>query len=65
VNNDFKRPKFVDHVLVKAGTDERVGTIRVKPSGVSWKPKSGKRWLTIKIPRFEELAMEHGKKKQR
>jgi hypothetical protein len=46
MNNRFDPEKFYDHKIV----DEKgatVGHIRIKPSGISWKPSSRGQTLTI------------------
>ncbi len=33
-----------------------VGTIRINPSGIRWKPKGKHSWLKVTIEEFAELA---------
>ena len=49
----FGRPGFVDHELLDmAGF--KIGTIRVKPSGISWKPKSAREFYSVSLDKFTE-----------
>lgn len=59
--NDFAPEKFYDHKIV----DEEgltVGRIRVKPSGIHWKPKNSKKWYGLTLEEFAEFA--EGKRKR-
>jgi hypothetical protein len=62
--NSFRTPKFVDHVI----EDEDglvVGTLRIKPSGVAWAPKEGKKWRSVGLERFIAFIEEHGRLKEK
>jgi hypothetical protein len=62
--NSFRIPKYVDHII----QDEDglvVGTVRVKPSGISWAPADGKKWRTVPLHRFVEFMEERGRLKEK
>ena len=62
--NSFRTPKFVDHVI--EGDDGRVvGTLRIKPSGVSWAPAEGKKWRSVSLEKFIRCRKENGKMKEK
>lgn len=58
-NNEFGRPSFYDHDIVN--DDGKVGTIRVKPTGVAWKPKNARKFFTISLANFSEWIEENGR----
>jgi hypothetical protein len=50
--NSFTSPVYVEQTVVdKNGV---VGVIRIKPSGVSWKPRGGQRFFSVPLARFAE-----------
>lgn len=58
--NAFRTPKFVDHVI--QGEDGLVvGKIRVKPSGIGWAPKEGKKWRRVSLAKFIAFMMANGR----
>jgi len=51
--NQFSRPKYYDHGIL----DERgnkIGTLRVKPTGVLWKPKNAQKFHSVSLKNFIE-----------
>jgi len=60
--NKFRRPKFVDHVIVDK-KERVVGHLRVKPSGVGWARTDGKKWRSVSLARFIRFMEEHGRKR--
>ena len=58
--NEFGRPSLYDHDIVDE--DGKVGTIRVKPSGIAWKPKNGQKFYSISLTKFADWIMENGRK---
>ena len=51
--NAFRSPEFVEETIV--GEDgEVLGTIRVKPSSILWKPKGKHKFLAVRLDRFVE-----------
>jgi len=52
-NNTFQSPKFYEEkILDESG--ELIGTIRVKPSGVLWKPKNARKYFSVTLDKFTE-----------
>lgn len=41
-NNRFREPKYYQMTIVNDDNGAMVGTLRVKPSGVLWKPRVSK-----------------------
>ncbi|HRF08050.1 MAG TPA: hypothetical protein PL193_05305 [Xanthobacteraceae bacterium] len=60
----FKLPESQDYTVIDADTGAIEGHIRIKPSGVLWKGKSGQTWYRLSIKEFGELAKEHGVKQK-
>jgi hypothetical protein len=47
----FSAPKYIQHTILDE--NGRVyGTIRVKPSGILWKPKGAKNWYSVGLEDF-------------
>ena len=62
--NKFDWPKHEDHqVLDSAG--KAVGEIRIKPSGIMWRPKGKHSWHRITLEQFAEFAVENGTKQSK
>ena len=57
----IKRSQSEDFEIFEAGG--KVGTVRVKPSGISWKPKGKQKWLNVSVEEFAEFAESSGKVK--
>lgn len=49
--NRFKRPEYVEETIEDQDGDI-VGTVRVKPSSVQWRPKHGHRFYTVTLEQF-------------
>jgi len=49
--NHFTSPEFIEERIVD-DSDKAVGTIRVKPVSISWKPKGKGQFLTVKLDDF-------------
>jgi hypothetical protein len=58
--NNFRPKKFVDHQIVNED-GLAVGTIRVKPSGILWAAKDGKKWRGVPLDEFAEFMEKTGK----
>ncbi len=53
MNNSFRSPAFTEETIV----DESglvVGHIRLKPSGILWKPKGNGKYYSVPIDKFED-----------
>jgi len=49
--NSFGAPQFIQETIL----DEKgqlIGTLRIKPSGVSWKPSNQHRFYTVSLDQF-------------
>ncbi|MCZ7590760.1 MAG: hypothetical protein M5U15_00815 [Kiritimatiellae bacterium] len=57
--NKFSPQTFVDHEIV-AGDGKLIGTIRIKPSGVLWAPRSAKQWYRLTLAKFAKLIEQNG-----
>lgn len=51
-NNKFKSPSYREETIESEGVV--VGTIRIKPSSVLWKPKNAQKYFSVPIERFAE-----------
>ena len=51
--NGFRSPDFVEETIVD-NMGNIVGTIRVKPSSILWKPKGKHTFLSVPLARFIE-----------
>ena len=49
--NSFGSPKYVDHVINNSDRAKK-GTLRVKPSGVAWKPAGKQRFHAVSLDQF-------------
>ena len=50
--NSFASPKYIEETIVnKSGV---VGVIRIKPSGVLWKPKGSQKFYSVSLAKFTE-----------
>jgi hypothetical protein len=53
-NNKFKSPAHITEIIVDATSGLTIGTIRVKPSGVLWKPKGQQRFYAVSLDTFTD-----------
>jgi hypothetical protein len=53
MKNEFYRPQFYDHEIVD-DDGKKVGTIRVKPSGVLWAKAGSHDWKGVTLEEFAE-----------
>ncbi|MEJ0013757.1 MAG: hypothetical protein WDM94_14300 [Bauldia sp.] len=58
--NAFRPKKFEDFEIVDASS-KVVGHLRVKPSGILWGQKGGKKWFGVTLKQFAEFAEAKGK----
>jgi hypothetical protein len=62
--NGFVEPKHIE-VKIHDENDTVVGTIRVKPNGILWKPKGAKGatpWFSLTLEEFADYAKKNGAK---
>ncbi|MGH9699122.1 MAG: hypothetical protein ACRD52_06620 [Candidatus Acidiferrales bacterium] len=62
--NAFKPRKYEDFEIVDA-SGNKVGEIRVKPSGVLWKPKHSRSWFGVDLDTFAKYMVENGKEQDK
>jgi hypothetical protein len=62
--NSIRRSESEDFEIVD-GAHKVVGNVRIKPSGILWKPKGKHKWYGVAIDKFAEFAEEHGKLQQK
>ncbi len=55
--NYFAFPDHQDFVI-KDENGRIVGTLRVKPSGLSWKPKSSQQFYTVSLDQFNDWVTD-------
>jgi hypothetical protein len=60
-SNNFKPRKYEDFEIVNS-TGAKVGAIRVKPSGVLWKPVNTRKWYGVKLDTFADFMEENGRR---
>ena len=49
--NSFRAPTYAQHTIVD-GDGKVIGTIRIKPSSIQWKPSSAKRRYAVWLEDF-------------
>ena len=62
--NEFRRPQFHDHEIID-GDGNKVGDIRVKPSGVLWAPKGSQKWYRVTLEQFAVWIEQNGTKQDK
>ena len=58
---EFKMPLHSKFTITENG--KVVGHVKVKPSGISWRPASAQKWFQLTSEDFGKLAEEHGEHK--
>jgi hypothetical protein len=57
--NKFKGPAYIEEVIVdEDGTV--IGTIRIKPSSVLWKPANAQKFFAVPLDKFAEWIASNG-----
>ena len=62
IKNEFKRPKFIEEVIVSKRTKKLVGTLRVFPSTIKWKPARSKYFYVVRLDVLQRYLIENGQK---
>jgi hypothetical protein len=60
-NNHFSSPDHMEETILNA-KGEVVGTIRVKPSSVLWKPKGAQKYYSVSLDSFTTWISDPGTK---
>jgi len=61
----FASRKFEDCEILDGKTKNKIGHIRVKPSGVLWAPKSAQKWFRVDLKTFANFMEENGKEQRK
>jgi hypothetical protein len=51
--NKFEQPKHIEERILD-GDGRKIGTIRIKPSGVLWKPRHDRKFYAVALSRFAD-----------
>ena len=57
----FKREKSYVFTIVD-GLKKEVGSVRIKPGAIGWKPSHETQWMELSLKDFQALIMEKGVK---
>jgi hypothetical protein len=57
----FKRPK-VQVLTILDDQKKEVGSVRIEPGEIAWKPAGDGRWYTLPMRDFGKFAVAHGVK---
>jgi hypothetical protein len=57
----FKRPK-VQVLTILDDQKREVGSVRIEPGEIAWRPAGERHWYTLPIQDFGKLAVGHGVK---
>jgi hypothetical protein len=51
--NEFAAPNYTEETIVNTNTRELIGKVRIKPSGILWKPKSQQKYYAVTLDQFD------------
>ena len=51
--NSFRAPAYYEEVIINE-ENSVVGTIRIKPSSVLWKPRNAQKYFSVKLDKFTD-----------
>ena len=60
---EIRRSEFEDFNIYE--NNKKVGTVRVKPSGILWKPTGKQTWYRVSVEQFADFAIEYGKQQKK
>lgn len=63
-NNSFRAPEYYEEVIVD-GDGIVIGTIRVKPSSVLWKPRNARKYFSVSLETFADWIEAESTKARR
>ena len=63
-NNSFRSPAYSEETIVDSEGGV-VGTLRIKPSGLLWKPKGAQKFHMVSIEKFSEWITASATKSKR
>jgi hypothetical protein len=55
--NKFAEPDHYDHEFAEEKTGNKVGTLRIKPSSILWKPKGAHQFHSVSLADFGEWML--------
>jgi len=58
--NVFKPRKYEDIEIVDGDSGNKVGEIRIKPSGVLWAPTGSHKWFRVDLETFAAYMEKEG-----
>jgi hypothetical protein len=50
--NRFKSPTYIEESILDGSTGNKIGTIQIKPSSISWKSKGQHKFYSVSIDDF-------------
>jgi len=62
--NTFRPSKFEDFEILD-DNNNKVGEIRVKPSGILWAPQGAHKWYGVDLKKFADFMAQNGKLKSK
>lgn len=63
--NIFRPRKYEDFEIVDEESGNKVGEIRIKPSGILWAPKGAHKWLGVDLKTFADFMAKTGKEQDK
>jgi len=57
----FDEQESYDHRIVDAESKKKIGTLRVKPSSILWKPVNERKFLKVSLDKFAAWIARKGK----
>jgi hypothetical protein len=57
----FLEGEYYEHTIVVDTSGAMVGTIRIKPVSVLWKPKAARKWYAVSIEEFDAWIRANGR----
>lgn len=62
--NSFQSPDFIEEVIL-GNDNKKLGTIRIKPSSIQWKPANKQQFTSVSLDKFLEwIQSDETKTKQ-
>ena len=56
--NEFRSPEYLEETIVSEQNGKVIGTIRIKPSSVQWKPSNARKFYSVSLTTFSEWIMD-------
>jgi len=57
-NNELERPHHLEGTILEKATGKTIGTIRVKPSRILWKPKGQTKYYNVSLDKFVDWIQD-------